>query len=222
MRRTQGEQSWRDHNRIRIIVLHDKPEAALGLVETLGFVDLLPLLAVTPEHAERLADCDVEGILRLQSGAAELSLEDTGRPLLRRWSLNGQSDIQIALTVRDLMLKAGRRRSMVWGPLEIHPRLFRASWLGKPLQLSPLQLRLMTLLVAAEGEVVTRQQIAARVFGDSFDRSGDRLDAHVRRLRQLLEEDPAHPRFLLTVRGEGLRLGDVSEESDPPSASASL
>jgi DNA-binding winged helix-turn-helix (wHTH) protein len=222
VRRTQAEQSWRDHNRIRIIVLHEKPEAALGLVETLGFVDLLPLLAVTPEHAERLADCDVEGILRLQSGAAELSLEDTGRPLLRRWSLHGQSDIQIALTVRDLMLKAGRRRSMVWGPLEIHPRLFRASWLGKPLRLSPLQLRLMTLLVAAEGEVVTRQQIAARVFGDSFDRSGDRLDAHVRRLRQLLEEDPAHPRFLLTVRGEGLRLGDVSEESDPPSASAGL
>ncbi|WP_433007069.1 winged helix-turn-helix domain-containing protein [Kribbella sp. CA-294648] len=211
MRRTQGEQSWRDHNRIRIIVLHEKPEAALGLVETLGFVDLLPLLAVTPEHAERLADCDVEGILRLQSGSAELSLEDTGRPLLRRWSLNGQSDIQIALTVRDLMLKAGRSRSMVWGPLEIHPRLFRAFWLGQPVQLSPLQLRLMTLLVAAEGEVVTRQQIAARVFGDSFDRSGDRLDAHVRRLRQLLEEDPAHPRYLLTVRGEGLRLGDLSE-----------
>jgi hypothetical protein len=209
VRHTQAE--WRNHNRIRIIVLHDKPEAALGLVETLGFVDLLPLLAVTPEHADRLADCDVEGILRLQSGAAELTLEGVGRPLLRRWSLNGQSDIQVALTVRDLMLKAGRSRSLVWGPLEIHPRLFRAFWLGKPLRLSPLQLRLMTLLVAAEGEVVTRQQIAARVFGDTFDRSGDRLDAHVRRLRQLLEEDPAHPRFLLTVRGEGLRLGDLNE-----------
>ncbi|GAA1595361.1 hypothetical protein GCM10009789_56720 [Kribbella sancticallisti] len=210
MRRSQSEGSWKNHNRIRLIVLHEKPEAALGLIETLGFVDLLPLLAVTPEHADRLADCDVEGILRIQAGAAELSLEDAGHPVLRRWTLLGQSDIQVALTVRDLMIKAGRSRSLVWGPLEIHPRLFRAFWMGAPLQLSPLQLRLMTLLVAAEGEVVTRQQIAARVFGDSFDRSGDRLDAHVRRLRQLLEDDPAHPRFLLTVRGEGLRLGDVS------------
>lgn len=212
VRRPRNDDAWDSHNRIRLIVLHDKPEAALGLVETLGYVDLLPLLAVTPDHAEQLADCDAEGVLRIRSGVAELSLEDPEQSLLGRWPMSGQSDIQVALAVRDLLLKAGRRRTLVWGPLEIHPRLYRASWYGAPLQLSPLQLRLMSLLAASAPEVVTRQHIAARVFGDTFDRSGDRLDAHVRRLRHLLEDDPSRPRFLLTVRGEGLRLGELSEQ----------
>jgi hypothetical protein len=213
VRRRDDENSRaKENNRIKVVVLHDRPEAAVGLIETLTFVDLLPLFAVTSEHADLIATCDVDGRLLIDSGVAELTLADPCRTLLRRWQVGRGTDIQLALAVRDLMLRAGRSRILVWGPLRIQPRLFEATLHGRRLVLSPLQLRLLTLLAAANGEVVARQQIAARVFGDTFDRSGDRLDAHVRRLRQILEDDPAHPRFLLTVRGEGLRLADLDED----------
>jgi DNA-binding winged helix-turn-helix (wHTH) protein len=202
MRRHNHEQA------IRLVVRHDQPEEAWRLVVSLGLVGLVPMLAVDADHAERLADADVDGLLRVDDDYAELRLVEPDWPLLSRWLCQGQAEIQTALTVRDLMMRAGRCRTLVWGPLEIQPRLFTASWHGRPLALSPIQLRLLSLLVGAGGEVVTRQQIAARVFGDTFDRTGDRLDAHVRRIRHLLEEDPSHPRFLLTVRGEGLRLGE--------------
>ena len=208
--RRETEGPSRD-DRIRVVVLHDRPKLALGLVETLTFVELLPLFAMNGDHADLLMACDVDGQLTISAGTAKLSLADPHGTLLRRWRCDQQSDIQVALTVRELMQKAGLSRTISWGPLTIRPRLFEATMYGRRLSLSPLQLRLLTLLTAAGGEVVTRQQIAARVFGDSFDRSGDRLDAHVRRLRQLLEVDPAHPRFLLTVRGEGLRLANLDE-----------
>ncbi|MGH2528107.1 MAG: winged helix-turn-helix domain-containing protein [Actinomycetota bacterium] len=41
------------------------------------------------------------------------------------------------------------------------------------------------------------------------DRYAERVFAHVRRIRRKIEADPAHPTFLLTVRGEGFRLSDV-------------
>lgn len=206
MRRPNHDQA------IRLVVCHHQPEEALRLVVSLGLVGLVPMLAVNADHAEQLAGADVDAVLRVEENYAELRLHEPDQPLLSRWSCDGAAEIETALTVRDLMMRAGRSRTLVCGPLEIQPRLFTASWHGRPLRLSPIQLRLLSLLVAARGEVVTRQQIAARVFGDTFDRTGDRLDAHVRRLRHLLERDPSHPRFLLTVRGEGLRLADPGHE----------
>jgi hypothetical protein len=95
-----------------------------------------------------------------------------------------------------------------WGSLGLDPRRRSAWWCAEPLSLTPMQFRLLEALVRARGAVVPVVELYDAVFDDAFQGGRERLFAHVRRVRQLLERDPSRPQFLLTVRGEGFRLAD--------------
>jgi two-component system, OmpR family, KDP operon response regulator KdpE len=98
-----------------------------------------------------------------------------------------------------------------WGPLELNLSRRSASWCGEPLELTPTQLRILGVLVEAHGAVVTSQDLSRLVWQTAIDDRG-RVFAHIRRIRKRIERDPAHPCFLLTVRGEGFRLADALSE----------
>jgi DNA-binding response OmpR family regulator len=102
----------------------------------------------------------------------------------------------------------GARRVHTWGPLRLDPSRRLACWQGRPVGVTSMQFRLLLVLVQAEGAVVSPVELSRRVWGTEVAHDGERVVAHVRRIRRLLEPDPAHPRFLLTVRGEGFRLAD--------------
>lgn len=69
----------------------------------------------------------------------------------------------------------------------------------------------MWLLASRPGEVVTRRELLAEVWGQPFG-GGDRtVDVHVSWLRRKLGETAAAPRYLHTVRGVGLRLAPPTE-----------
>ena len=93
------------------------------------------------------------------------------------------------------------------GDVEIHPDLGIATRGGEDVHLTRTELRLLSELAAADGKVVTREQLLERVWG--YDYFGDTrlLDVHVRRLRRKVEDDPSEPRLVLTVRGVGYRSG---------------
>jgi len=77
---------------------------------------------------------------------------------------------------------------------------------AEPLRLTRLETRLMQLLIAHAGKVVSTERLLAHVWGHRG--SGDRqlLKQLVHRLRQKIEPDPAAPRFLQTEPGVGYRL----------------
>ena len=95
-----------------------------------------------------------------------------------------------------------------WGGLELDLRTHQARWRGQPIHLTAPQFRIMEVLVLAAGAVVTTEQLARRVWGESSFDDADRLVAHIRRIRKLIERDSAMPEFLLRVRGTGFRLTD--------------
>jgi DNA-binding response OmpR family regulator len=97
------------------------------------------------------------------------------------------------------------------GEVRIHPDRGVATRRGENLHLTLTELRLLTELAAADGRVVTREQLLERVWG--YDYFGDTrlLDVHVRRLRRKVEDDPSAPRLVLTVRGVGYRLAGRDE-----------
>jgi len=101
-----------------------------------------------------------------------------------------------------------------WGDLELDMRTHQARWRGRALPLTTIQFRIMEVLVLASGAVVTTEQLARRVWGESTFDDRDRLVAHIRRIRRLIEQDTAMPEFLLRVRGRGFRLAEESEPSD--------
>ena len=80
---------------------------------------------------------------------------------------------------------------------------------GELIYLTPTEFRLLRFLVQNPQRTITRDQILQAVWGYAGDIGYDRtVDVHVRHLREKLEQDPAHPRNLLTVRGFGYKFSD--------------
>lgn len=94
-------------------------------------------------------------------------------------------------------------RELVAGPLRIDLAGRRVNCRGQDMELQPKQFELLTYLVRNRGTVLTRDQLLHNVWG--YDYVGDTrtVDVHVRWLREKLEEDPANPRLIQTVRGVG-------------------
>jgi len=94
-------------------------------------------------------------------------------------------------------------RELVAGPLRIDPAGRRVNCRGQELELQPKQFELLTYFVRNRGTVLTRDQLLHNVWG--YDYVGDTrtVDVHVRWLREKIEEDPANPHLIQTVRGVG-------------------
>jgi DNA-binding response OmpR family regulator len=91
------------------------------------------------------------------------------------------------------------------GGLRIDPRRREAVLDGVPLDLTRREFDLLSFLAARPGEVVGRRELRAAVWQQAY--GGDQtIDVHVSWLRRKLGETAAHPRYLHTVRGVGVKL----------------
>jgi len=77
---------------------------------------------------------------------------------------------------------------------------------GLPVDLAPKEYDLLLALFDRDGAVVSRLELMRRVWGYSDAVVTRTIDTHVAELRRKLEEDPARPRHILTVRKVGYRL----------------
>ncbi len=90
---------------------------------------------------------------------------------------------------RDLLLDEGRHE---------------VSRQGTVVPLTAREFQLLTIMAAHPGRVFTRDQLLERVWGDAYY-DDHVVDVHVGNLRKKIEDDPAHPSFVETVRGVGYR-----------------
>lgn len=74
------------------------------------------------------------------------------------------------------------------------------------IHLTPIQYRLLTVLIKHAGKVLTQQQILKEVWGPSYQENAHYLRIYMSQLRQKLEADPTQPKLLLTESGVGYRL----------------
>ncbi|MEE1736550.1 response regulator transcription factor [Streptomyces sp. BE147] len=80
---------------------------------------------------------------------------------------------------------------------------------GAPVPLPPTELRLLLELSASPGRVLSREQLLESVWDHNFLGDSRLVDAAVGRLRAKLEDVPAKPRYVQTVRGFGYRFGPL-------------
>lgn len=83
---------------------------------------------------------------------------------------------------------------------------------GRPQRLTPLELRLLQLLVAHAGQAIATERILQFVWGSKGGGDRQLLKQLVHRLREKIEDDPAAPRWLLTEAGFGYRLETGREQ----------
>ncbi|WP_433498610.1 response regulator [Sphaerimonospora sp. CA-214678] len=95
------------------------------------------------------------------------------------------------------------------GDLTIDRGALTVAKAGVPITLPPMELRLLLELSAAYSQVFSRQQLLESVWELDFLGDSRLVDACVQRLRAKIEDVPAKPRYIQTVRGFGYRFGPL-------------
>ncbi len=90
--------------------------------------------------------------------------------------------------------------------LEVDAARHRVTVGGQEVPLSSLELRLLGVLLEADGRVMSRDRLLDALYGHAEGDVADRaIDVYVKRLREKLGDDPDAPRYVATVRGAGYR-----------------
>lgn len=143
-------------------------------------------------------DADIRGLLKLYlegEGFRVLEADNGARALdlarvkaqLRRSSRSG-SDI---LTVRELTLDT---------------TTFQLTKNGKQILLTPMEYKILALLMRSPGRIYTKIQLYEGAIGNYFEGDDNTMMVHISKLRDKIEDDPKSPRYIITVRGLGYKL----------------
>lgn len=114
--------------------------------------------------------------------------------------------IRVALRHSVQLLEQSQSDVFISGNLQVDllNRLVRID--DQEIHLTPIQYRLLAVMVKHAGKVLTHQQILKEVWGPSYQENAHYLRIYMSQLRQKLEADPTQPKFLLTESGVGYRL----------------
>src|SRR6266540_136530 len=154
----------------------------------------VPIIMVTARNSE------IDAVVGLEVGADDYvtkpfrlrELIARVRATLRRAPDNGSvgaPDVDV-VEVGDVRVDVGRHEVYVRGEL-----------VPVPLK----EFELLELLLLNAGRVLTRDVLIDRIWGPNYYGDTKTLDVHIKRLRAKVEEDPASPARIVTVRGVGYR-----------------
>ncbi len=97
-------------------------------------------------------------------------------------------------------------RTISFGPLTIDPDRAHVARDGREIVLSALEYRLLMLFATNQGKLVTREQIRDALWDDAGTYIEENtLSVYIKRLRDKIEDDPARPALITTVRGLGYK-----------------
>ncbi|MCZ4079257.1 DNA-binding response regulator [Rhodococcus sp. 1163] len=155
----------------------------------------VPVIMVTAR------DSEIDKVVGLELGADDYVTKPySARELIARIRavLRRGNDAELDGIVDTGVLEAGPVRMDV----ERHVVLVNTEQITLPLK----EFDLLEYLLRNSGRVLTRGQLIDRVWGADYVGDTKTLDVHVKRLRSKIEQDPAKPERLVTVRGLGYKL----------------
>ncbi len=123
---------------------------------------------------------------------------------------------ELAARVRAVLRRLPGER----GPAEVkHGELIvnflkhEASLTGRSLNLTPVEFKLLGILVKEPGRVFSRAQLIEKAFGYDFEGFDRTIDVPILNLRRKLEPDPNHPRYIKTVYGAGYKFLEARSDT---------
>ncbi len=155
-----------------------------------------------------------------------LTAKAGGQDRIRGLEAGGDDYLPKPFQLRELLLRVAaiiRRRTRYdamtalepvvrFGDNEFDFRSFRGrSWDGATQMLTQKEAMILKLLAAREGQVVWRDEILEKVWGDDVLPSSRTIDNFVLRLRKRFEPDPEQPAYFHTIRGIGYRFTATAE-----------
>ena len=152
----------------------------------------VPIIMVTAK------DSEVDKIVGLELGADDY----VTKPFSSR---------ELVARIRAVMRRSAEPeellpQTLAAGPVRMDVERHVVSVNGDQVALPLKEFELLEMLLRNAGRVLTRGQLIDRVWGSDYVGDGKTLDVHVKRLRAKIEENPADPVHLVTVRGLGYKL----------------
>jgi two-component system response regulator PhoP len=220
---------------VRVLVVEDEPVLRESLVQRLrdgGFVVDAAADGIEGEFAGREYPIDVAVVDLGLPGRPGLDVirawREAGKafPILiltarDRWqekveALQSGADDYVTkpFQFEELLarLQALLRRSGGWsqpvlqaGPIELDPRSQQVRALGKPVELTAFEYRLLEYLMLHAGQVVSKSELTDKLYEQDFDRDSNVIEVFVGRLRRKLDPD-GQLQPIETLRGRGYRM----------------
>lgn len=176
--------------------------------------DLIVLLA-PPDDSRLLAICET---LRTRTARPVVVLSERDEELLIARALGAGVDEYLVLPIGDRELTAridamlrrmndypDSKEARRLGGLTLSSSDLSGELNGRTVLLTPIEFRLLTCLTSAPGKVFTHETLMSRVWGAEYVDSRHYLHLYIRYLREKLEDDPKHPRMILSEWGVGYR-----------------
>jgi len=96
-----------------------------------------------------------------------------------------------------------------FGKVELDFHKFESRKDGRDLGLTPLELKILKLMITSKGKVITRDEFLDQVWGvENLNVSHRTVDSHIAHIRKKIEEDPSNPQYILSVHSIGYKFVD--------------
>jgi two-component system response regulator RegX3 len=154
---------------------------------------IVPIIMLTAKDAE------IDRILGLELGADDY----VTKPFSTR---ELASRIRAVLRRRDLERDVTGSAHVHAGDITIDLASHRVRVAGRDVRLTPSEFKVLILLAEEPNRVFSRWQIMEQLWETAYVGTARAADVHVSNLRRKIEDDPARPRRILTVRGFGYKL----------------
>ena len=116
--------------------------------------------------------------------------------------------VEIVARVKAQLRRALRTGSDVLtvGDLTLDTASFQLTKGGKQILLTPMEYKILALLMRSPGRIFTKVQLYEGAVGPYFEGDDNTMMVHISKLREKIEDDPKLPRHIITVRGLGYKL----------------
>jgi len=154
----------------------------------------------TPVIMLTVKDKEIDKILGLELGADDYVTKPFSlRELLAR----------VKAILRRTEERASDLTSYSFGHIELDFESYEAKKKGKKLEFTPLQFKMLKLLIQKNGKVVTRDDFLDKIWGeDNVLISSRTIDSHITNIRRKIEDDPSTPKHIISIRGLGYKFID--------------
>ena len=168
--------------------------SGIEVCRTIRTTSQVPIIMLTAKDAE------IDKVVGLELGADDYVTKPYSsreliariKAVLRRGVAEEGSDVEHGIhTVSGIKLDIGKHQVTINGEI-----------VSLPLK----EFELLEFLMRNAGRVLTRSQLIDRVWGGDYYGDTKTLDVHIKRLRAKIEEDPANPVLIQTIRGLGYKL----------------
>jgi DNA-binding response OmpR family regulator len=158
----------------------------------------------TPVIMLTARDDEIDRVIGLEIGADDYLTKPFS---MREFQARVKAQLRRVRMVREEMEDESQvvREKLTFGNLTLDLTRREVLIAGQPVAMKPKEFDLLLFLARHRGQVLSRDLILERVWGWDFSGGSRTVDVHVRWLRKKIEEDPANPQRIITVRGSGYR-----------------